>query len=319
MICFRPFRNNDPPALAKIWRSQPPSRSLAQPMTAVMFDELVLCKPYFDREGLIIAEDDGKPIGFVHAGFDANAAGDGIACERGAICLLLVTPRDDSHEVARALLNHGEQFLIERGSRTIQGGAAASSAAYYFGLYGGTKLPGTLASDEAAAVLYRNAGYHEEVARRIYHRDLAGFRPPVDRTIMQVRRRHQFGSQVDPQPTTWWEAVKFGRIDRVQFMLSLPAGPQVAAARFWDMEPLASSWGVHAMGLVDLEVEPGEQSGPLLTHLLGESLRQLQSTGTTLVEVQVGVDDAALDEACQRLGFREVDQGISFRKTVKSA
>ena len=75
MMRLRPYRNDDPPALAEIWRSQPSARRLFQPMTAVMFDELVLCKPYFDRLGLIVAELGGKAVGFAHAAFGCSEDG----------------------------------------------------------------------------------------------------------------------------------------------------------------------------------------------------------------------------------------------------
>ena len=68
MIHYRPFSNTDPPLLAELWRSCA-NRPLVQPLTAAMLEELVLNKPYFDREGLWLAVEDDKPQGFVHAGF----------------------------------------------------------------------------------------------------------------------------------------------------------------------------------------------------------------------------------------------------------
>ena len=69
MIHFRPFRNTDPPALVDIWRSQPPLRRRAQGIDVTAMERFVFSKPYFEREGLIVAEEAGRPVGFVHAGF----------------------------------------------------------------------------------------------------------------------------------------------------------------------------------------------------------------------------------------------------------
>ncbi len=55
MTYFRPFRNSDPPLLADVWRSQPSQRGLMQPMSAALLEQLVLSKPVFEREGLIVA------------------------------------------------------------------------------------------------------------------------------------------------------------------------------------------------------------------------------------------------------------------------
>jgi hypothetical protein len=71
LITFRTFRNSDPPRLAELWRSQPPQRGLMQPMSAGLFERLVLSKPYFDRDGLILAVNDDRIVGFVCFGIPA--------------------------------------------------------------------------------------------------------------------------------------------------------------------------------------------------------------------------------------------------------
>ena len=69
MIGYRIFRNSDPPHLADIWRTHAGRRGLMQPMTAALLEELVLSKPYFDPQGLIVATDGNHPVGFAHAAF----------------------------------------------------------------------------------------------------------------------------------------------------------------------------------------------------------------------------------------------------------
>ena len=85
-------------------------------------------------------------------------------------------------------------------------------------------------------------------------------------------------------------------------------GEPSGSATYWDMEPLASSWGVHASGLSHLEVPPDLRRNGLATYLVGESLRQLQSQGVTLVEAQVATDNEAAVGLMQKLGFTEVDR-----------
>ncbi len=78
MFSIRPFRNGDPPAIAEIWRSQPPQRGLLQPITSDILEICVYGKAFFDPAGLLVAEEEGAAIGFVHAGFgpddDGNCA-----------------------------------------------------------------------------------------------------------------------------------------------------------------------------------------------------------------------------------------------------
>jgi GNAT superfamily N-acetyltransferase len=319
MIHYRPFLNSDPPALAEIWRSQSPSRALIQLMTPAVLDDLVFSKPFFDRQGLILAVEDDKPIGFVHAGFGPDLAHDGIEHTRGTTALLLVSPHRDHEAIARELLARSEQYLRDRGATTLFGGATKTLAPFYFGLYGGSQLSGVLASDAGNADLFRQAGYSEAVHARIFRRDLTGFRAPVDRELMQVRRQFQLVKLGDSEPENWWEACEFAAIERVDFVLSPKAnGPPVAEAKFWSIEPLATSWGVHAMGLVSMEVFAKANECAVATHFIGEIFRQFQGFGITLAEFQLHTDEVLAIEVCQRLGFDEIDQGLLFQKPATS-
>ncbi|MEX0818436.1 MAG: GNAT family N-acetyltransferase, partial [Pirellulaceae bacterium] len=255
MIHYRPFLNSDPPVIAEIWRSQPPSKALIQPMTPAVLDDTVFAKPFFDRQGLILAIDDDQPVGFVHAGFGPNTERTGLDQTSGTTALLLVSPHRDRDTIARELLSRSEQYLRDRGATTLFGGATDNLAPFYLGLYGGSRLSGVFASDAASVDLFRSSGYSEVAYARIFRRKLTGFRPPVDRELMQVRRQFQLVKQADSLPRTWWEASEFASIERLDFAL-LPKAQKVpvAEATFWDIEPLASSWGVHAVGLLSLEV-----------------------------------------------------------------
>jgi GNAT superfamily N-acetyltransferase len=321
MIRYRPFLNSDPPAIAAIWCSQPPSWGLMQPISPAILDQLVLAKPYFDRQGLIMAIEDGQPVGFVHAGFGPNANRSGLDFEVGATYLLMVDPDSQRSEIASELLARSEEYLRRSGARQLYGGAVDRLGPFYLGLYGGSISPGVLLSDQAQMEAFRAAGYVEDHRALILHRDLAGFRPPVDHQTLQWRRQFSLVACTDLQPADWWDACVFSQIDRLCLTLSpRTRGPDLGEACFWDMEPMASTWGVHAMGLLRQRIHSHPQDGPdhltLTIHLLAEAIRNLQSCGVKLVEVQVDCADELLSAACQKLGFREVNQGIRFRKPV---
>ena len=74
MIAFRCFRNDDPPRLADTWRCADLGPAAVQPMTSALLEACVFSKPYFDREGLLVAVDGARVVGFAHAGFGPNAA-----------------------------------------------------------------------------------------------------------------------------------------------------------------------------------------------------------------------------------------------------
>jgi ribosomal protein S18 acetylase RimI-like enzyme len=88
----------------------------------------------------------------------------------------------------------------------------------------------------------------------------------------------------------------------------------LASAMFWRLEPLASSWGISAVGLLHMEVEPAMRRQGLATFLLTEAFRQLRSEGVSLVEVQTMQHNVAALALYQSLGFVEVDRGSVMRK-----
>ena len=73
-----------------------------QPMSVALLEMFVLSKPYFDRQGLILAVDDGQPVGFAHAGFGPGPTGDSLSTDIGVICMLATQPHPDEEAVEAA-------------------------------------------------------------------------------------------------------------------------------------------------------------------------------------------------------------------------
>ncbi len=320
MIQFRPFRNIDAPLLAEVWRSQPGQRGLAQPMSAAMFEELVLTRSIFDREGLVLAVEDGDPLGFVHAGFGPREDLAGLSTDAGVTSMLMLRSPELHNSLATELLAQAENYLRSRGARTLWAGGVRRRDPFYLGLYGGSEMCGILKSDPRRQQLYASHGYEEVGRTVVLHRDLARFRPLVDRTQMQIRRRMCVQAICDPPSTSWWDACTLGNFERTRWELQA-RDARTASARvtFWLMQPLSASWGVHAAGLVDLQVLPAERRQGLATFMLGEAFRQLATQGISLVEAQIDPSDVAAYRLFCKLGFEAVDEAVHYRKTGDTA
>lgn len=315
MLRYRPFRNGDPQALAEIWRTQPPERGLMQPMSAGLFEHEVLAKPYFDNAGLIVAVDGDEPVGFAHAAFGPNEGETSLCTRFGVTCLVMVRANFQNRGIGGELLDRSERYLTRMGAEVLYAGGIRPLNAFYLGLYGGCELPGVLDSGPRAQRLFLSRGYKEIDRSIVLHRDLVGFRAPVDRKQLLIRRNYLVRSIPDPTPASWWEACTWGALERTRFELVPSQGGAVAAqATFWSMQPLAASWGVHAAGLLELETSESHQRQGLATFLLGEAFRRLQVEQVSLVEVQTMRHNAAALKLYEKLGFREVDQGAVYRK-----
>ena len=317
-IQVRPFRNSDSPRIAEVWCAQPAERGLAQPMSATLFEEHVVAKPYFDRNGLLVAYDGDHVVGFIHASFGPAEDHQQLATDPGVILMLLVRPHDSEHQIAAALIDSAEAYLHKKGARQLIAGGAPPLDAFYTGLYGGTELSGVLASDERATTFFGEAGYVPVRTTDIYQRTLVGFRAPMDRQQMQLRRSTSFDFDLYPKPRDWWDAWTKITCERTRHALrKKTSGETLATVMAWAIEPLASTWGVHAVGLFGLEVkEEGIEQG-YARFLLCEVLRSLEAEGCTLAEVNVAEGDEELASIVADLGFRAIDRGIVMSKTAQ--
>lgn len=314
-IRYRAFRNTDPPALAEIWRQQPPAHGRMQPMSSAVLEQFVLAKPYFDRQGLIVAVDDDLPVGFAHAAFGPSDDEQRLSTDWGLICLVMVRADYRRQGIGSGLLAECETYLRGRGARAFYAGGVAPMNGFYLGLYGGSELPGLLDSDAAEQGLFHSRGYREIDRVVVLERELTAFRAPIDRAQMQIRRCSSVEVLVDPPARTWWEACTWGAADRARYELTTrDAGRVVARATFWPILPLSTSWGVQAYGLTDLEVDEAYRRRGLALYLLGDAFRQLQGQGVTLIQAQTMKRNTAALKLYEKLGFTPVDEGQVLRK-----
>jgi GNAT superfamily N-acetyltransferase len=315
MLTCRTFCNADPPGLTEIWRSCVGQRGLTELISSDLLEQLVFAKPYFDCRGLIVAQEEGRLVGYAHAGFGPDDQGERLSTELGVTCLVLVRPDCDQGAVAAALLGRCEEYLRGRGAKVLYGGGIRPLNPFYLGLYGGSELPGVLDSDLVAQEVYRSRGYHEIDRTLVLRRGLDGFQALIDRRQMQIRRQMIVEVTVDPPPKTWWEACTLGDFDLTRFeLIPRGGGTGVAWATFRSMEPRGTYGIGRAAGLIELGVDESLRRRGLAIFLLSEAFRQFIGQGILLVETQVMQHNVAALGMYQRLGFELVGHGGVFRK-----
>jgi len=323
MLSYRTFCNTDPPVVTELWRSRAGQRGLLVPVSPDLFEQLVFAKLYFDYDGLIIARDDDRPlgdrpVGFIHAGFSSNEAGDGIYAELGVICLVLVRPDCNEAEVAAGLLERAEAYLCRRGARMLYGGAVHPLNPFYLGLYGGSELPGVLDSDRLALELFASHGYRQVDQTLVYHRQLSDFVSPIDRRQMQIRRQMIVEMTESPLTQNWWEACTIGEFDLIRFeLMPRNGGTVMASATFRTMEPAGSSAFSRATGLIDLSVDESVRRRGMAIFLMSEAFRQFARQGIEIVEAQCGKSNEAAAGLYRKLGLQPVGLGSVFCKPAE--
>lgn len=312
---FRSFRNSDPPELIAVWRSRVGQPGLNPAVGVEIFEQYVLAKMCFDPQGLILACNGDRVLGFVHASFGANELEDGISTELGTTALIVVRPDCDEPQVAAGLLEQSEAYLQRRGAKVIYGGGIRPLNSFYLGLYGGSELPGVLESDLVAQQAFTSHGYREIDRTLLFHRNLSTFEAVVDRRQMQVRRQMLVEVVIDPPSRTWWEACTMGLFDLVRFALvPRSGGSPVATATFRRMELVPVSLQPSSLGLIEVWVEESARRRGLAIFLLSEAFRQFIREGTREVEVQAMQHNLAAQTLYRKMGFQQFGQGSVFRK-----
>jgi ribosomal protein S18 acetylase RimI-like enzyme len=314
MIEFRCFRNDDPPRLAEIWRTADLGPSAMQPMTAALLEAAVFSKPYFDRHGLFVAVDDDRAVGFAHAAFGPNAERSALDTSKGTTLLVVVVPHAEHEAIAAGLIERCEGYLASRAATVILGGGAPDLGGFYLGLYGGSDVPGVLDSSGAMQGAFQRAGYEAADRIAVLRRPLAGFRPPVNRLQLAIRRSTTLRVVDEPSRRSWWEAATTTGLTLRRYVLRNQAEELLGSATLWDMEPLASAWGVMAAGLMHVDIEGPRRRQGLASYLVAEAMHDLANEGVSLVETHVSQSNAAAMSLFEKLGFQAVEHGTLFRK-----
>jgi ribosomal protein S18 acetylase RimI-like enzyme len=283
VIRYRPFRNPDPPALAGLWNRGLPSLGVALPLGPHEFDAMVADKPTFDPAGLIVAEDDeGKAVGFVHAGF--GPAGDGERpraedTDLGSIAMLVVEPgRDDE------------------------------------GIYGGSEFAGVLSSHVAFARAALRSGYEPVANTVLLQADLA--RPePRDPKGVVLRRQTRIEVVDEAVADGWWEAAAIGPFrPTIYRLLARDGDRELARASTWEMAGFGRVDGRVHLGLHAVEVAPDVRRQGYGRHLVGEVIRKARSQWNEVIDVQTLATNAPALGLYESLGFVRVETATLYRR-----
>jgi ribosomal protein S18 acetylase RimI-like enzyme len=314
VIEYRCFRNDDPPRLADVWRAADLGPAAMQPMTSALLEACVFSKPYFDRAGLVVALDGERMIGFAHAGFGPNADSSALDTSIGTTMLVVTVPHAAAAAAADGLLARCEDYLLARGVTAPRGGGSETLGGFYLGLYGGAGLPGILDSSAGMQEVFRRAGYAVAERIAVLRRPLAGFRPPVNRLQLAIRRATTLRVIDEPARRTWWEAATTTGIALRRYELRNVADELLGSGSFWDMQPIAAAWGVAAAGLMHVDIAGPRRRQGLASYLVAEALHDLAQEGVTLVETQVDEANAAAVSLFEKLGFTIAERGTVFAK-----
>lgn len=317
MYHLRPFRNDDPPALAEIWNESLPDVGAARPLGVHEFDGLIMGKLHFEAEGLITAvrESDRRIVGFVHAGFgpkEAEGPSRARDFELGTIAMYAVDPRIDDPELDRGLILAAERYLRTRGARVVYAGGQYPLNPFYWGLYGGSEFSGILGGHVGFRRAVERAGYRPAASSVLWEADLA--RPEVrDPKAPLLRRLTRVEVGDDAPMDRWWDSLALGHFRPTIYRLSSKIdGRYLAGASTWEMLGFRRD-GRCRTGLIELDVAIEERRKGYGRHLVAEVLRHARTQMTEVVSVVTSTDNAPALALYESAGFVRVERSDLYR------
>ncbi len=318
MIVYRPFHNSDPPRIAALWRDCNLGRGAASNLRCDAFETLNYAQPYFESEGLILALDDDKVVGMVHAGFGRNESETGLMLESGVVCVVLVHPKYRKQGIGSELMEKAEDFLYERGASNIFAGSAEPLDPFYFGLYGGSQPSGFLESDADAAPFFQSLGYQPIERHAILQRDISAQKDPTNMRLVAIRRKMQLAIDHSRDEMTWWWITRFGRLDSVRFQLvPKDGGGPVAELTVLGLDLYMEKWQERAIGITDLYVEEDQRRQGYGQALIVEVCRRMRDEMVTRVEVHASESNPGAIAVFESADFERVDTGIVYIKSME--
>jgi len=317
VICFRTFRNGDPPALADLWNRAVPEHGVVRPLSPHEFDERVFSRVPFDPEGLILAEDEGHVVGFVHAGFGPQSiSGSSHALDRelGTIAMLAIEPGRNDPVLESELISRAERYLEDRGAKVVYAGGQFELSSFYWGIYGGSECAGILEAHEVFNRAVSRSGFEPVALTVLLEADLSA--PEVrDPKSMLIRRRTRFEIVEDANPENWWQALALGSTQLTRFrVLSKVDEKELARASTWDMSAFGRLDGKARTGLIDVEVAPEERRKGYGRFLIGEIIRHCRSQWGEVVSIQTRSTNLPALSLYESLGFEVVDRTTLYRR-----
>lgn len=319
MIRFRPFRNSDPPRLLEIFRQTGLGRAFSRPESVHALEVSVFGLPYFDPEGLILAEDaeTGTLLGFIHAGFGFSEDLQDLDYTQGVICCVLVNEPVRHQGVGKELMGRAEEYLRERGATSLHAGQSKYRDPFYFGIYGGARPSGFPLSETGATEFLSSLGYHPVEQIGIFQRDLVGSRDPVNVRLITHRRNTELVISDQPPNPTWWWLTHFGNIESMRFALhERKKGTLIASLTVVGLDHYISAWNERAIGLVDIFVQEDYRGQGYGQSLIIETIRRLRTEMITRAEIHISDDRQAAIQAVSNAGFEQIDTGIVYAKSA---
>ncbi len=281
-------------------------------------DAHALGRVTFEAAGFIVAEQEGRIVGFVHAGFGPDVPIDparplDLNHEMGTVAMLVVDPELDDRELVRGLIAEAERYLRKRGAKVVYAGGVFPLNPFYLGVYGGSEGCGVLSGHLPFHDALEERGYQRASTTVLLEADLSVQEPRDPRGVL-IRRQAQVEFQDDALPNDWWQCLALGDFQLMTVRLvSRSDGATLAYAQAWDMSWFGRGDSRSRIGLISLDVSAAHRRKGYGRFLVSEIFRRARENHVDAVAVGTAATNAPALALYASLGFQRVEEATCFR------
>lgn len=299
---IRPVHNADLPALVKIWQEHWSAVGPPPEVNAARFEQAILARTFFDPSTLLVAEDDQGLHAWAHYQPDLSSATTAVLC---AVCW------NDRTDLATELLTQTSQQIQAKGFQSIQVGVAQDDQFGYAGLDPVGHGIGVPVTDARLTGLVSQLGFLPEQQFVRLQVSVAGYRPPVSRDALQLRRSSRIETERHQHADTR-VAAGMSHLDIETHVLLDRSGSELARVNLWFSDAEAE---VMSPAKVILDLDSTESVEPARAYLISAVIQASGQHRVSHFETVVNQQHEALAQLTN-LHFRPIEEGVVYQKAL---
>lgn len=315
MFQIRPFQNTDVAGIVSVWNSLLQIPNVACPLSASEFEILVLSKPYFEAEDLLVGvdQDSGAILGFAHCGFGPENPEK--FCQKldrsmGTIAMLCCQP---DTELENALIQSAVLHLRQKGSKVIYAGGRYPLNPFYWGIYGGSEYSGFLADHPGIHQALTRNHFQESARNVLFEYNLAKNEPRhVKNAILKRESRLRILEEENPQCLWTTLAVELFHPLVVE-LFDRHEKERLGSATLWPMSIYGREQDKSLIGMIDVWIDQTQRRRGFGRLLITETVKCAMELSYDKLCVQTDASNLPAINLYQALGFTATDSTVFYR------
>lgn len=274
-------------------------------VTIAQFEQAILARTFFDPNALLVF-DSGTIDGWCLSYRDPESP------ERAVIAAICLS-NQGAPSFGSQLLQTAETRIASEGIEHIHVGAVRDRS---FGLAGLNPIGhgiGIPMHDTHIASILTEQGYAERQAVQRMTATVSGYRPPVSRETMQLRRSSQVISSNSGHPNTRASA-GMSHLDIETHRLENSSGNELTRLNVWFSDPEAEVMDPTRVILDLTMLKSDDKISAVEGYLIGTIVQSLVARGIATVETAIDLNQQVLIAQMRTLGFEATDSGIGWEK-----